>query len=115
MSVFTSLLNQTYTVSRRVRVSDGQGGWEIFYEEIGAVEGRLRPASGSEKEVAAQERREISHVLYVVADEDIERGDQVEGAGLVVEVLGIREPSQAGHHWEIDCLEIQLEKAEVGS
>lgn len=115
MSVFTSLLNETYTVSRRVRVSNGQGGWAVFYEEIGTVEGRLRPASGTEREVAAQEQRQISHVLYVEADEDIERGDQVEGAGLSVEVQGIREPSQAGHHWEIDCLEVQLEEAEVGS
>jgi head-tail adaptor len=75
----------------------------------------MRPASGAEREVAAQEQRHISHVLYVVADEDIERGDRVEGAGLAVEVLGIREPSRAGHHWEIDCLEVQREESEAGS
>jgi hypothetical protein len=35
---------------------------------------------------------------------------------LQVEVLGVREPSLAGHHWEIDCLERQIEiSAEVGS
>lgn len=123
MSVFESLLNNTFTISRRVRTSDGQGGWAISYEDIGSVEGRLRPASGAEREVAAQEERQITHVLYVVASahisgtsEDIQRGDQVEGDGVIVEVMGVREPSRAGHHLEIDCLEIQHEAAgEAGS
>jgi len=48
----------------------------------------------------------------------VARGDRVTYADadgvhpLAVEVLGIREPSEAGTHWEIDCLERQYE--EVG-
>ena len=116
MSIFESLLNQEYTISRRSRVSDGQGGWAIAYEEQGTVDGRLRPASSQEREVAAQEERRISHVLYVVADTDIVRGDQVEGDGITVDVVAIREPSRAGHHLEVDCWETQLEvDVEAGS
>ena len=116
MSVFESLLNQEYTINRRSRVSDGAGGWAIAYEELGTVDGRMRPASGDEREVAAQEERRISHVLYVVADTDIVRGDQVEGDGITVDVVGIREPSRADHHLEVDCWERQLEVgAEAGS
>lgn len=116
MSVFESLLNNDYAISRRARISDGQGGWIITYTELATVRGRLRPATGVEREVALQEQRQISHVLYVVAGTDIARGDQVEGADILVDVVGIREPSRADHHLEVDCLERQQEAAaEAGS
>jgi len=117
MGVFESLLNNTFTVSRRVRTSDGQGGWEISYLELGEVEGRIRPATSSERVVADTEEQQITHVLYVSHGEDVLRGDLVTAGGvtppLQVEVLGIREPSLAGEHLEIDCLERQVESTEV--
>ena len=112
MTVFTSLLNNTFTVSRRVRTDDGQGGWGISYLELGTVEGRIRPATSSEREVADTEEQQISHVLYVAYGEDVLRGDRVVCGNLEVEVLGIREPSLAGEHLEIDCLEVQEEETE---
>lgn len=112
MSVFTSLLNNTFTISRRVRTDDGQGGWEITYLELGTVEGRIRPATSNEREVADSEEQQISHVLYVAHGEDVLRGDLVECGDLEVEVLGVREPSLAGEHLEIDCLERQPEETE---
>ena len=112
MTVFESLLNNTFTISRRVRTSDGQGGWEITYLELDDVEGRIRPATSNEREVAAAEEQQITHVLYVLHGEDILRGDLVVCGGLEVEVLGIREPSLAGEHLEIDCLERQQETTE---
>jgi len=120
MSLFEALLNHTFTVRRRERVSDGQGGWAIAYNDAGTVEGRLRPVGGGERggeqSPAAREEREIRHVLYVTADSDVQRGDQGEGDGVTVEVVGVREPSRAGHHLEIDCVERQYEAtAEVGS
>ena len=112
MGVFESLLNNTFTISRRTRASDGQGGWVVAYEELGTAEGRLRPASSQERQVAALEERRISHVLYVVAGTDIARGDLVEGDDVTVEVMGVREPSRADHHLEVDCLEEQVEVSE---
>jgi len=112
MTVFASLLNNTFTVSRRARTSDGQGGHAIAYVEIGTVAGRIRPATSSEQEVADSEEQQISHVLYVDAGSDIARGDLVECGDLAVEVLGIREPSLAGKHLEIDCQERQNESTE---
>lgn len=115
-AIFESLLNHTFTIMRRERTSDGQGGWAITYALIGSARGRMRPASSAEREVAAAEQRQISHVLYVVHGEDIARGDLVIGGGVTVDVLGVREPSQAGHHLEIDCMETQREvTAEAGS
>lgn len=112
MSVFESLLNNTFAVARRTRTGDGQGGWVVGYVAVGSVAGRIRPASSAEREVAAREERELSHVLYLVATgANVERGDRVVCGGLEVEVLGIREPSRAGHHLEIDCQERQFEVA----
>jgi len=112
VSVFESLLNNTFTVSRRERVSDGQGGWPIVYGAVEPVLGRIRPATGTERTVAMSEERQITHVLYTPADVDIARGDVVACGDLSVEVQGIREPSLAGAHWEIDCLERTNETAE---
>jgi head-tail adaptor len=109
MSVFESLLNLQYTITRRERVSDGQGGWAVTYGLLATVPGRMRPASSAEREAAAQDQRRISHVLYVLPTVDIARGDQVDGDGITVNVVGIREPSRAGHHLEVDCWEGQLE------
>ena len=112
MSVFESLLNRKYTIDRRSRVSDGAGGWAITYEEQETVDGRMRPATGQERDVADREERRISHVLYVVADTDIVRGDQVTGDSITVDVVAVREPSRADHHLEVDCWERQLEEGE---
>lgn len=115
MPAFDSLLNNTFVVERRVRTPDGQGGWTISYAEIGTVAGRIRPAGSAEREVAAAEERQLSHVLYTRASADVARGDRVSCGNLVVEVQGVREPSLAGEHLEVDCLEVQVELREVGS
>ena len=111
MSVFESLLNNTFTVERRARVGDGQGGWTISYIEVGTMYGRIRPVTANERVVADAPQEQITHVLYVLAGEDIARGDRVTCGDLVVEVLGVREPSKMGHHYEVDCLERQKEVA----
>lgn len=116
MIAFLTLLNNTFTVSRRERIDDGQGGWTIVYADVAAVQGRIRPATSAERVVAEREEQQITHVLYVVHGADIERGDLVVCDDLQVEVLGIREPSKAGQHLEIDCMEHQPEvTGEIGS
>lgn len=130
MTVFESLLNKTFHVARRRRTADGQGGWVIDYVEIDSVRGRMRPVAGGEREAAMIEERDVSHVLYVLAGEDIKRGDLVSPGALIidgfdvtsatgdliVEVLGVRDPSLAGEHLEIDCQERQFEQSvEAGS
>jgi len=108
--VFDTLLNNTFAVTRLARVSDGQGGWNETYTALGNVVGRMRPASTTEREVAAQEQRQLTHVLYVRVAADIQRGDRVTGDDVTVDVLGVREPSRADHHLEIDCREVQREE-----
>lgn len=107
MSVFGSLLNHRFIHYRPSRASDGQGGWVVSRVAVGAIWGRLRPASSEERLVAQQEQRRLSHVFYCDATEDVRRGDTLAADGIEVEVLAVREPSRAGHHLECDCWESQ--------
>jgi len=112
MTVFASLLNNTFAHSRRRRTPDGQGGWAIDYVALGTIQGRIRPATSVEREQAALEQRQITHVFYCLAGEDVSRGDRLTLDSLTVDVDGVREPSKAGEHYEIDCLEIQVETSQ---
>lgn len=109
MNAFRSLLNNIVTVSRPQRTSDGKGGWNTAYSVVGSYRCRLRPRSSGEREVAQQEQRHLSHILYVEVNADIRRNDRATVDNLTVKVEGIREPSMAGEHLEIDCREVQLE------
>lgn len=115
MALIEALFNKAVTIARRDRIADGQGGYSIAYVDIGAVEGRLRPATSAERDVADQEQREITHVLYVLHGTDIARGDQVEVDGLTLDVLGVREPGRMDYHLEVDCRQVQHEETETGS
>lgn len=115
MSVFESLLNNTFLIWHKVRTPSGQGGFPFDYAVVASVNGRMCPASGSERREAMQESREITHTLYVVAGADLTRGNRVSLGDNVWEVKGVREPSMAGEHWEVDCLEKQNERPEAVS
>jgi SPP1 family predicted phage head-tail adaptor len=109
IAVFESLLNHDCSVSRRRRTSDGQGGWSKDYVPIGTLRGRIRPASSAEREQAMLEQRQITHVFYCLASEDVVRGDRLIVEDLTVDIDALREPSKAGHHYEFDALERQFE------
>lgn len=110
MTVFESMLNKTATIERRTRTADDQGGWTITYNEVGSVDCRVSPKSSKERLVADSDEAQITHVLYCLADEDIARGDIATVDSLELEIIAIREPSQASEHWEIDAMERQSEE-----
>jgi SPP1 family predicted phage head-tail adaptor len=115
VALIEMLFNRTATIWRRDRTPDGQGGFPIGYVQVAAVRGRMRPASSGEQEIAAAQGRQITHVLYVLHGTDVARGDQVDIDGMTVEVQGVREPSRAGYHLEVDCRERQPEMSTVES
>lgn len=113
--IFQSLLGDTFVLERRQRLPDGIGGWVIAYTSNGSVSGYIRPATSEEITTAQQEQRRITHVLYVDGDTDIARGDRATGAGLVVDIMAVRDPGQVSHHLEVDCNETQVEQSEATS
>lgn len=104
---FRSLLNNDFTVKRNDRQSDGQGGFLESPVLVGIYKGRVRPASAREASVAGHWQSQVTHVLYMEAPKDIQRHDLVEGAGLVLRVVDVREPSKANEHLEIYCEQVQ--------
>ena len=109
MSLIETLFISTFSVARRTRASNGQGGWIESWPVMVSIEGRMRPASATEQVAAQQRQAKISHVLYVAGAADVLRADRVSGESRLWDVIAVREPSHAGHHLEIDCLEIQRE------
>jgi SPP1 family predicted phage head-tail adaptor len=107
--VFESLLIHTGIVYRKIRASDGQGGFSTAWGEVGSLEGRLRPVTANDERVAVQEQSEITHVWDTLTTADIARGDRLEVEGVTVDVLAVREPSYMNHHYECDCKLSQLE------
>jgi len=101
------LFNKILTVMRSAEVSDGQGGWKKTYQPIGQMKGRISVANIAERTAAAQEHAVVSHVVYCSADEDIRRGDLVTDGRITVEIVGVRNPSEADHHLECPGVEVQ--------
>lgn len=103
------LMNRTYTVLRRRRTPDGQGGFQAAYEPVFSLPGRLSAGPGRPHLRAQAVLAEVSHTFYAVGTPDVRRGDRIEGGGVTVEVLAVRDPSRAGHHLECDCREVQTD------
>jgi len=107
--VFQSLLNNSFNIYRKTSTSDGQGGWNESLVLLGSTEGRIRPANSNERVTAQGEEQKITHVLYVKGYVDISKGDVIVCGDLQVRILGVRDPSYAHEHLEIDAYEIQKE------
>lgn len=107
MTLIETLYISTFSRTRKSRTSNGQGGWTESYGSAASIEGRMRPATATERLMAAQRQAEISHVFYCAADEDVVRGDHLTGEGRTYEVIAVREPSHSGHHLEVECRETQ--------
>jgi len=109
-----TLLNKRIEVHSLVRTDDGQGGWTESYQDSGVIlSGRVRPRSASEREMAGSEYSEISHVVYTLSPP--KRGNRLVIDDLTLEVIAVRNPSLMGHHYEIDCKEIQAGTSLTGS
>ncbi len=80
---------------RKVRVSDGQGGWAETYADVDLdVPCLRRPAGDSERIVADQVQATVAHVLYFYPDQDVRRGDQFAVDGYELQVESTTKPSR---------------------
>lgn len=104
------VLDEKVTISRRERVSDGQGGWTERWIATAAERVRIRPRSArsvNEVKLGAQLAERVTHVMYALRSSTIARGDQIiTRDGTRFNVMAVRMPS-AGRHLEIDLREAQ--------
>ena len=100
------LLNSTATIGRASRASDSQGGHARSYPTIKTgARCRIRPLSASERTVAEREEVQATHRVYFLPDEDVQRADQLTIGSTIYSVVFPRQPSETGHHQEVDVRE----------
>lgn len=97
------LFNQELPLQRKVRTSDDQGGWTESWTSLPPVLCRVRPASASERTIAAQEQVAISHIVYCDASEDIRRNDRIGE----FDVVQTKTPSKFDHHLVVEVTGVQ--------
>lgn len=103
------LLNTTATIGRTARASDSQGGHTRTHPALYTnVRCRIRPLSTPERTVAMREEVNASHRVYFLPDQDVLRGDELTIGSTVYSVVIPRQPSEAGHHQEVDVREQHL-------
>ncbi|WP_167760658.1 head-tail adaptor protein [Blastococcus sp. CT_GayMR16] len=94
-------------LSRKARVSDGQGGWTDQYSPTATdVACRRRPVGDRDAEIAEQLQAIVAHVVYFAPDQDVRRGDQVAVDGYLLLVEAVTHPSAPGY-LSAACSEIQ--------
>lgn len=104
---FRSLLNQTFTLWRKGRMSDGAGGWLETLTQVATFQGRLSGGRPTQKLSGAKWPAHVEWTLFLEAGLDVRRHDIIEGAKKRLRVVGVREPSLMGHHLEIEVEEDQ--------
>lgn len=103
MSRVARLLNTQVTVWRRTRVDDGMGGGLETWAQVGTLRARLAQPSATERVVADQSQARLTHVVYLPADSDVRRGDELRQGSRVFDVLATYEPSVPGTYLRADC------------
>jgi head-tail adaptor len=103
------LLNSTATIGRASTSDDSQGGYPRTYPAVSTdVACRIRPLSTPERTVGAREEVQATHRIYFLPDEDVRRDDQITIASINYMVIFPRQPSEQGHHQEVDVKEQRL-------
>ena len=105
MSRVAARLNASAECWRKGQVSDGMGGWQTGWAQVGAspVRCRLSQPSATERVVAAQNGADLTHVVYLLTTADVRRGDELRQPGRIFEVLATYEPSEPGTYLRADC------------
>ena len=94
------------TIKRKIRIHDGQGGYQESFESTSTEYGKCRPATGSEVARAAQLQQDISHVAYLQPNSVVAHNDRLVFGELELIVLAVRNPANASHHLEVNCKQI---------
>lgn len=86
-------LNRQLEVWVNERVPDGQGGSTLTYVRNGMVWAKVSQPSAQERLVAAQAGATLTHVVHLLPNADVRRGDQLRGQGDTFEVHSVIQPS----------------------
>ena len=105
MPISSGLLNQTLTLQTLTETSDDQGGVTSTWTDAGSFRGRISPLSSQERLMQDKTLNTTTHRVYCDPI-DIMPNDRIKWGDYYFEITGIRNPSEAYHHLEIDVREI---------
>ena len=104
-----ALCTQRVTIQRNEAVADGAGGmpenWVVKYVDAPA---HIRTPNVNERDQWAGRPTTATHVMYVTdATLDIRENDQVKWNGRTLNIVGVDNPHQLGHHLRIELWEVK--------
>jgi SPP1 family predicted phage head-tail adaptor len=102
------LLNRELAVWRQTTTTDEGGGQSTAWAQTGTVRARVSQPSAAERQAAQQAGSELTHAVYVLAGEDVRRGDELRGDGQVLDVVSTFSPSEPAY-LRADCTQTQAE------
>lgn len=106
------LRNRKLAVWRRAVSGDGAGGQTSARGQAGEVWAQVCQPSIRERTAAAQLGVELTHVVYLAARADVQRGDELRGGGQALRVLSTIAPSALEEYLRADCEQVQPEGVE---
>ncbi|MER5687424.1 head-tail adaptor protein [Streptomyces sp. NPDC002205] len=101
------LMNTQLSVWRKTRIPDGMGGWVDTVAVVSSERARISQPSARERVAADQSSALLSHVVYLPADADVRRGDELRQGARRFTVLAVFEPSAPGTYLRADCQQTQ--------
>lgn len=107
--MISHLLNRRLQVWRAFTSDDGAGGQTVTWNQISTAKFRMSQPSAREREVAAAEEAELTHVLHTKPKVDVARGDELhDGNGMALEVMATMVPSKSAY-LRVECRSEQVE------
>ena len=94
------------TVQRKIRTSDGMGGWVTHWAPVGTAVARISPISAKDRLQYDQMQYSVTHKLYLPCSTDVKPEDRIALGARTFLVKGIVNPAEAGYHLELLCEEL---------
>lgn len=99
-------LNRTLQVWREITAPDGAGGQISTWVLQGEVRAKVDQPSATDRMLAQQTGSKHTHSVYLLPSADVQRGDQLRGAGQTFTVHAALQPS-GPRYTRADCELIQ--------
>lgn len=90
---FHHWLDTELEVWRADTTLDAGGGQSTTRFLAGVIRARISQPSAQQREVGQRSEARITQDVYVSADADVRRGDELRGGGLVLDVIATMTPS----------------------
>ncbi|MGW2591957.1 phage head closure protein [Streptomyces sp. NPDC001515] len=86
-------LTRTLQVWRPVTADDGYGGQDVTLMPQGDVGAKVDQPTATDQTLAQQSGATLTHSIYLLPTADVQRGDELRGAGQEYSVHAVVQPS----------------------